>query len=686
MDKTAKKLYSIRMSEKNTLERPAGETPDTVEVEGEHKEALEYFGRHRDYFDHYNRGKVKARPAPPGLNTFACDLRTNEVYINSVFLRKKGLSEEKTAFAILHEFEHLDEKHDLLKEKGGAEAFVEYLAQIKSSKAFSIMDNHVSDIRQNRAVISRTNEGQRDIEQSLYRENLFSETDFTETPMHLQLTQALLRESRVPDEACTISPEVREEIDTLKKIASADGTKLLDILTHPDTPMSVRLKLREKYIWPVVQKLLKKDIEQEKQKQEGKERQEGESGDKEQNETGKPQEGDSGGEDQSQDAEPDKEDDSDEGKTGKPKPGSGQPSRKSQTEQPVDPNELFKAAYEKAKDNMIEAVPVEELEKALEKWKKTPHESDAEKANRHQAEKLGVSAEDLNKYRTAVEELEKTINPETNENAIEAVVNIFRRIVSKRLKPTPAPRYPVEDGEDLVDPAELYAEVKRGNLEPKVWETYEIEQKPGQLVGEVEITQVGDGSGSMNEKGGAKRREQRKTMVLGMEGLSRAGEEVYSEETNLLKPLKIKSEIYKFEADSVKDITPLKPMSEELGEKERIDVATAFESTPGDDTTDYITLEHILATLGDETESKIKSGELKKIVIVYTDGDSGAVPRVKNAVLALRQKGVVVAGVGITNDGISAKTTYAPGAKVAEKAEDLPKVLAELLAEHLHDL
>ena len=660
------------------LEKPA----EVAESEKDHQEAVDYFNQHRDFFEHYSRGKVKMRPAPPGLNTFACDLTTDELFINSVFLRKKGLSEAKTSFAVLHESEHLEEKRELLKEKDGDKTFEAYLARLKSSKAFSVMDNHIADIRENRAVIARTNESQRDIEQSLYRENLFPETDFTQTPMHLQLTQALLRESRVPDELCTVSPEVRTELDALKNIAGADGTKLLDIMTHPDTPMSLRLKLQDKFIWPIVQKLLKKDIEKEKEKQEqnqeqnkGQEGEEGDQQDQNQGEGGEPQDDDSDGEGQPQEGK--------ESKPGKPKPGKGKPSGKP-SDQPIDPNELFKAAYEKARERMIEAVPIEELEKALKKWRETPRESELDKANRHHAESIGVSAEALKKYRNVIEELEKTINPETNENAIESVKNIFRRIVSKRLKPTPAPRYPVEDGEDLVDPAELYAEVKRGNLEPKVWETYQIEQKPGKLIGEVEITQVGDGSDSMNQ--GTKRLEQRKTMVLGMEGLSRAAEETDNEQTNMLVPLKIKSEIYKFQADAEADITPLKPMSEELGEKECVDVATSFESTPGERTTDYVTLEHILATLDEETERKIQAGDLKKIVIVYTDGVSSDVAKVQTAVLSLRKKGVVVIGIGITNDGISAKTTYAPDAKVAENAKDLPNILVDLLKEHLADL
>jgi hypothetical protein len=42
--------------------------------------------------------------------------------------------------------------------------------------------------------------------------------------------------------------------------------------------------------------------------------------------------------------------------------------------------------------------------------------------------------------------------------------------------------------------------------------------------------------------------------------------------------------------------------------------------------------------------------------------------------------------MGITEDGKAALTTYAPDAKLAEKAEQLGKTLGELLQEHLADV
>ena len=69
-------------------------------------------------------------------------------------------------------------------------------------------------------------------------------------------------------------------------------------------------------------------------------------------------------------------------------------------------------------------------------------------------------------------------------------------------------------------------------------------------------------------------------------------------------------------------------MSKELGEKERIEVANILLSAPGG-TTDFIPLETINKNLDEETKKKITEGELKKIVIVFTDGESNDADRTK---------------------------------------------------------
>lgn len=643
------------MEKEILIRQEVGKAKDR-EAESAHQEAMEFVGKHRDFLEHYARGQVKVEPAPEGLDTFAFDFKNNTIYVNSKWYNTAGFSfsDEKTLHSTCHEIEHFSEKKQLLSEDGGEKKLESYLKKLEESKAYSVMDNCLADIRGNKSVAGR-NETLAGIERLKIKEDLFKETDFTSAPKHIQLPQAIFRENRVTDEMCQVAPEVRKKLEELRSTPSLDGKSIVDIvdvMTNPEVPMSVRLKLQDHYVWPMIQELLEKDLEEEKKKEKGGEGEGGESKDK--------------GEAKDSDKEK--------------KEGQGEKGNGDKTGEP-DPNQIFKDAYEQAGKKMPNAVPVEAIKKAFKEWQESKGENVLEHADNEYAEKLGVKKADLQKYRDIVKSFEKIINPETGENIIQDLRNLIERILAKRLKPAQAPRYPIEEGEDLVDPAQLIADVKAGNLEPKVWETTEIKEKKGDRFGEVEITLVCDRSSSM---AGAKLREQQKAAVLMMEVLKEFAEQCDEEKINLEKPLEIKSEVYSFQQDS-NDSTPLKKMSKELGEKERVDVAGILSSAPGG-TTDFVPLETIHKNLDEDTKKKISEGELKKIVIVFTDGESNDADRTKKILKTLRASGIVAVGIGITKDGEAALETYAPEARLAEKAEDLAMILADLLKEHLANL
>ena len=629
--------------ETKSIQNNSQETP-----ESEHAEAVAFVEMHRDFFEHYAKGGVKIEPAPEGLQTFAFDLNKNIIYVNSMFYRKQGFSDEKTLFAICHEIEHFLEKKAMLLEEGGEKKFEKYLKRIQASKAFSLTDNCTADIRENRSVVGRTNEGMRDLEIKTYKEDLFAETDFTSQPKHIQFSQAILREARVPNERCQVSPEVRLALDEVTKVKG-----LMDIMTNPETPMSIRLRLQDKYIWPKVEALLEKDMEDKKKQKEGESKQ------------GKPEQGEG--------------EVGEEGKTQEQKSEEGKDNDGDET----DPNKIFAKDYAEAGKKFSDAAPLEEIEKAFKAWKKVQNErNNSDKADEDYAQKIGVDKTDLQNYRKIVESLQKIVNPETDVGVLEELRNLFSRIISKRLNQKFAPKYPTDEGDELVDPAQLVADIKGGNLQPKVWEDIEIKEKKGDKFGEVEITLVCDRSSSMAE--GQKAIEQQKSAVLVMEVLKEFAELCEAEKINVDKPLEVKSEIYSF-ASSDEDVEPLKKMSVELGEAERVKILKKLSDLPGS-TTDFNCLEAINTNLDDKTKQKIIAGELKKIVIIFTDGGSDDPVRVQSILKGLREDGIVAIGVGITSDGTSVLSTYAPNALVVEDVTKLPVVLGELLKDCLKDL
>lgn len=641
--------------------RQEGDGGKEVNNEAEHNEAVEFVNLHRDLFEHRLRGHAEFKPAPPGLHTFAYDLKEDTIYLNSRFYKSRGFSEEKTAFATMHELEHFKEKLALLKEKDGAKIFERYLGRLQKSKAYGLLDNCVADTHENETVVTSTNESFAKVEQTLYTEDLFPETDMIGKPKHIQFAEALLREARVPDETCQVAPEVRAALDEIKGIKTKNGTQLMNIVAHPETPMSTRLRLQDKLIWPRMEKLLEQDIKDDEQKQEGNEEQKG-------NSQGDPKDPSQGSKGKKQGkGESDKSP-----KGGKPEKGKGKPN----------PNERFKEAYAAAEKRNPHAVPIEDQKKALKAWKEGKSRP-LDRADQEYADQLGVKKEDLQRYRSIAEQLSAVINPETNQSAIDDLRQLIERIIAHRQKERQAPQYPTEEGDFLADPADLVSQVKAGNWEPKVWETQEFRMEKGKRFGKVQITLIGDRSGSMDQ--GGKLVEQQKAAVLFMEALKEFQDRLLEEAVNLQKPLAIESEVYTFQASS-EDATPLKQMSEELSERDRIHVVSALSTCPGPGTTDFIPLETISRGLSDETRRDIQNGELKKIVVVFTDGGSDDPARVSRALEKLREDGVVVVGVGVTQSGAPALTTYAPTARLAETADRLPVVLADILQEHLADI
>lgn len=655
-----------------TTETKKGENPEELREKDEHSEAVAFVETHRDYFEHYAGGRIKIAPAPKGLKTFAFDLEKNTIYINGMFYEKLGFPEQKTIFATCHEIEHFLEKIKILGEEGGEKVFENFIKKIKSSRAFSLMDNCVADIHINKTVISRR-KVMSELERKIYKEDLFPEVDFTKIPRHIQLCQAILREARVPGEKCVVSGEVRTVLDELAKIKSKTGALLIEVMTDPQTPMSVRLKLQDKYIWPRVEALMEKDIKDKKEEQ------------KEQSEK-QPEEKDKEGS-EGEDSDKDQDGESKEEKPQKGKSNNSQEVGKENGESgegETDPDKIFADEYTEAEKKFSEAVPVEEIEKTLKKWKEQKQKNNPDKIDQDYADKIGVEKKDLQEYRKIAETLQKIVNPETNVNILEELRNLFNRIISKRLKPKQAPRYPVEEGDELSDPAQLVSDVKSGNLNPKVWEDTEIKEKKGDKYGEVEITLICDRSSSMTDGDGQKAVEQRKSAVLIMEALKDFAEMCDEEKMNIDKPLEIKSEIYSF-ASSEEDRIPIKKMGKDLGEVERINVLKKLQNLPGS-TTDFNCLEAINSGVDEKTKQNIKEGELKKIVIVFTDGGSDSVSRVQTALKGLRDTGIVVIGLGLTKAGEPARTTYAPNAQVVENIEMLPIILADLLKEHLQNI
>lgn len=603
----------------------------------------DFFDEHKDFFAAYaGDSSIKVEKSPEGLDTFAIDLEKGILYGDPKYFTEKGYSESKAFFAFLHEFEHFRELRELLGEKGGEKIRKRHVDRIKRNQRTKLFDNIWDDVRMNRSVVSRA-PSQSGVQSELYRENLFPEHDFSNLPKHLQFAYALLRESMLANEKCIVSDDVRAELERLRAVKNRSGVSLLDYASRPDIPPSLRIKLQERLLEPIYEKFFQEDAEQEKQKK---------------NE----QQGESQGEKTAQDE---------------------------QTQETLkNPEDFFKDEYKKYFDkNPDAALPDEEIENAVKKYieqKRESKMSEEQMIGEAYAREQGVTADDLKSYQQFWEEIEEMRNPETDESVIEGLRSLFRRLIAERMRPRQRPKLPTSEGELLVRPAEAVAAMRAGVEEPEVWETVQEKERPKDLFGDFDVTIIVDRSGSMDEaddQGAVKKNEQKKAALLLLEALKEFANDLEEARADLQYDLNVRTEVRSFGSESENEI--LKPLSDELTEKQRVAVYKKLDSVPGNSTKDFLALETMAENLAEEDLKKIENGKMKKIVIVLSDGASDNPDRVQRILEKIREKGVIARGVGITRKASSIKQTYKPHALVSERADQLAVVLAELLKEYL---
>lgn len=660
---------------------PKGESVVLPEKTGE---VEDFFEQQRQFLEWYaGDSSIEMRSSegvklPDGrpLETFAIDLERGVMYGHPKFFQEeRGYSKDKAFFAYLHEFEHFRELRALLREREGRKIWKRHQVKIKGKQRYHILDNNFDDVKMNRSVVERV-PTLRKTRGKLYAENLFPDEDMTKLPKHLQFAFALNCQQQESGKLYTVHPDVQSALDQLGNLRGKSGVPFLEYATSPRTPMSVRLHLQESIIEPIYDRFFEEDVEEKKNPNSGQDKKDNQGGEGQSSENGEQQQSAPG--EQSQETE----------KSPSEAPPQGEPQEgDAEGETAGNPEDYFREEYDEFFRRYQHATPEEVIDEAVEKeierqetLEKEKIDKTGERAFEAYARAQKVDANDLRTYRKFVERLEALKNPENGEALIEELREIFRQIITRRKRLMLAPQYPLSEGDVLAYPAEAFTRTQAGEAEPDVWEDTETKEKEDKLVGDFDVTLVGDVSGSMAQEGKAS--EQRKAMTLLMEALSEFAEDLDSLRTSLDSPLNVRTEARVFGSGA----ECVKPLSSELTERDRVTLYKRLGQADGDKTEDYLALEAILNQLTDEEVEKIQAGKLKKIVIPMTDGESSDASRLKRALERLREKGVIVIGVGITPAGKPALTTYAPEAQLCEKAEDLPLVLAELLKEHLRAL
>jgi hypothetical protein len=294
---------------------------------------------------------------------------------------------------------------------------------------------------------------------------------------------------------------------------------------------------------------------------------------------------------------------------------------------------------------------------------------------------MGVTEKDFGSYRKDFERIKPYIA---------RLSAAFDKVITRRIHERRVLRKPAREGV-MVDPSRVAAgmgALRAGGSEPEMMLKHETERTLENRPSELEISLVFDGSGSMNSDG--KALMQRQLAVLILESLDafririanarKQGEDIR---------LDIRSSARIFSDDC----TVIKPLTDTLTHEERVTLQKALKNIPGFGNNEMSFFDDIeKQEMGAPTLRKLAVGDLKKVVLVLTDGESDA-GAIRARIAALEKRAVgpkgtdpfIIAGIGFAG-GKTAVTTYAPHGYYAESFEALSNIFATFLGEILDTL
>ncbi len=453
----------------------------------------------------------------------------------------------------------------------------------KQGEPQSIFHNIFADIAGNN-LIHATLPRMSSVATDLYREKLFTGTDYAREPRHLQFLYKIIRQEMVPDEAVAVLPEVDTAIDSLRDYqGQGDLIKYSTAVAKSAREMfspSERFKIWKTMIYPVYEELLKQD-------RQDPERQNGDS-----------DQSDGSGESQPSDQQSGEDNDSG-------KPGQRSPSEQSSQAgegQPSD-EERFGSFYENYRENHHPEPMSEEEEEQFHKdileKKRTPLPRQPKPQDWLSDSVEAETGHSLNEQRSYNAEVIKW------QSSIEAMREVYRTVINQRIaQKRGLSRQTYSEGA-VLDPDRLVQTVidVRNNVEnPEAFRDYEQRRGENQTIGKTDYFFLFDVSGSMQQ--GEKSEAAASSAVIGLEGLAALQRDVEDAERDqgLDLELDIRTAMYTFG----ENVHCIKPLSTKVQPKERLDVYQALRNPNDDMTRDFLALEAVEQLPDDSDRRRIR--------------------------------------------------------------------------------
>ncbi len=629
-------------------------------------------------------------------NAFMIELDKGVVHQDAGWFAEQGYTETQIVWANLHELSHFrdlaaDPKRmldnfDYIKRRG-QKAGIDITARMREEgveasptaaaamgqRIYHTLYNVFDDIYVNNSVSERApayepdQPAGKEIRQ-LYRTKLFPGTDYREYPRHLQFVYALLRTEMLPDERLKLSPEVQSLIDKTRiKHANKQYSvsQFIEAYLKPqskaDTRAGERYSLLKKYIEPLFDDLLAKDLRDWKPKK----KEPRPPGD-EKSGTTEGQGGDAGG---------------------------GLP-------EDISPDQPFKKEYDEFDKRHVDQIKEEDIERFTKKKAEAadaavPDEEKqaAEKAQAKLDEEWrkghGISAHDFERFK----KVEREIEP-----YLDQLAELWRHIVyGTGSEFTRKMKSGFRKGSDIdIDRAvRNWPEIQGGQADDvKIMRRMSSESVEVKRPESIRVRLLVDDSVSMQSDN--KLAVQDRAIALVLSSLSEFN--TYLNRTRAVtgSKLTVDTQVISF-GSSAKELKPL--MRGDTKRDERAEMMGILGKVHGvGSTNDAAALKAVRDSLGQEGLAAVKNGSVLELVFVMTDGgsDNAVVSLSRTLVDELTANGAIVRGFqigrqtpsdtqkfnSVWNEGRPVKF----GVAVGETIGNLVPAVAEALSEHLSDV
>jgi hypothetical protein len=554
-------------------------------------EAEKFFvGNKQAIIDYARKSGLSFEPG----QKWSIDMRSGRGTFDVTFFANKGFRAPECMWAVCHEIEHFrDWQHDPV-------GYLHLYSRFRKGKRrLEILYHELNDIAANREV-DRRFPAHIDTKKRLYTYRFIPRLDHTERPLHLQFIEGIVREKMLPYEGVILAPPVRAQIEKLKNI-DGEGTDLIDMVTDPFNKPQDRFELIRDYIEPHYERFFHYDVE-ERRRNKNKEKSDTPQGDR---------------------AEVSIE-------------GAKSATGATELEDEAQEEDLFADEYDEASEHMPQVLTSDEIRKAIEDEMGRQEDENRTPEQRARDQFLalhGVSVEEVEEYAQQYGKIEVHIRPL---RAVFERVIAMRKEVKRRLKER-------TDVGVIVDPSlisQAYIDAQSGIMDSRTQLNIKIDELDEHRPLDFEFTLICDLSGSMSEEvPGGKSYEQRLCAILIAEALDEFERKLQQERAEKLIDLQVFTEVRGFGVDDEE----LKTMSTSIDYYTRVKVSKRLASCVGRRTADYKSLKKVAL----RTWQVRVDRDLKKAVVLITDGGSDEVALTRDAKDRLSNRGVTVKAIQI---------------------------------------